>query len=88
MGARPPRYNDAKDSVMPDETLSDALVRVAAAFRRQLRVPIDAVIFVYGPNQLGPFPVPTDSDAAYGEIRKLTDYVEDEIVRGGVGASK
>ncbi len=32
--------------------------------------------------------VPADSDAAYGEIRNLTDYVEDEIVRGGVGASK
>jgi len=32
--------------------------------------------------------VPADSDAAYGEIQKLTDYVEDEIVRGGVGASQ
>jgi phosphonate transport system substrate-binding protein len=32
--------------------------------------------------------VGTDSDAAYGEVRKLTDYVESEIVRGGVGADQ
>ncbi len=32
--------------------------------------------------------VGTDSDTAYGEIQKLTDLVEQEIVQGGAGASK